>query len=69
MRVKFKYAGGGVGKGATVTLLVDEQQVAEGQVPQSVPARFSLDETFDVGADTGTPVDEIYAMMSAPGFE
>ena len=23
--------------------------------------RFSLDETFDVGEDTGTPVSEIYA--------
>jgi len=29
-------------------------------MPQTIRARFSLDETFDVGADTGTPVVEDY---------
>ena len=61
VRVKFDYAGGGIGKGATATLLVDEKQVAQGSIPQTVAARFSLDETFDVGEDTGTPVVEEYA--------
>jgi arylsulfatase len=61
VRVQFKYDGGGLGKGATATLFVDGQQVAQGQIPQTVPARFSLDETFDVGEDTGTPVIEDYA--------
>jgi arylsulfatase len=61
VRVQFKYDGRGVGKGATATLFVDGQQVAQGQIPQTVPARFSLDETFDVGEDTGTPVVEDYA--------
>ena len=42
-------------------MFVDGQQVAQGQIPQTVPARFSLDETFDVGEDTGTPVLEDYA--------
>ena len=28
--------------------------------PQTLPARFSLDETFDVGEDTGTPIVEDY---------
>ena len=60
VRVAFKYAGGGVGKGATAVLLVDEKQVAQVQIPQTLPARFSLDETFDVGEDTGTPVVEDY---------
>jgi hypothetical protein len=41
-------------------LFVDEKQVAEGPIPQTLPARFSLDETFDVGEDTGTPVVEDY---------
>jgi arylsulfatase A-like enzyme len=59
IRVAFKYAGG-VGGPATVTILVDEKPVAEGTIPRSVPIRFSLDETFDVGADTGTPVVEDY---------
>jgi arylsulfatase len=61
IRVKFDYDGGGIGKGATATLLVDEKQVAQGKIPQTVGVRFSLDETFDVGEDMGTPVLEDYA--------
>jgi len=60
IRVKFAYDGGGIGKGATATLLVNERQVAEGRIPQTIGVRFSLDETFDVGEDTGTPVLEEY---------
>ncbi|MDL2400713.1 hypothetical protein [Rhizobium mayense] len=58
--MKFAYDGGGIGKGATATLLVDEKQVAEGKIPQTIGVRFSLDETFDIGQDTGTPVLEEY---------
>jgi hypothetical protein len=60
VRVKFDYDGGGIGKGATATLLVDEKQVAVGRIDKTVGVRFSLDETFDVGQDTGTPVLEEY---------
>jgi hypothetical protein len=60
IRAKFAYDGGGIGKGATVTLLVDEKPVAESKIPQTIGVRFSLDETFDVGEDTGTPVLEEY---------
>jgi arylsulfatase len=60
LRVKFDYAGGGIGKAATATLLVDEKQVGQRQIPQTIGVRFSLDETFDVGEDTGTPVLETY---------
>ena len=60
VRVKFDYEGGGLGKGAMATLLVDEKQVAQSRIPQTVGVRFSLDETFDVGEDTGTPVVEDY---------
>ncbi len=56
----FKYDGGGIGKGGTGTLLVDGKQVAEGRIENTIRARFSLDETFDVGQDTGTPVVEDY---------
>ena len=56
--MKFQYAGG-LGKGGTATLFVDEKQVAHGRIPQTVVVRFSLDETF-VGEDTGTPVVEDY---------
>jgi arylsulfatase len=60
IRIKFDYDGGGIGKGATGTLLVDEKQVAQGKIPGTIGVRFSLDETFDVGADMGTPVLEDY---------
>jgi hypothetical protein len=40
---------------------VDGKQVAQGRIPQTIAVRFSLDETFDVGADMGTPVVEDYA--------
>jgi arylsulfatase A-like enzyme len=60
VRFSFKYDGGGIGKGATGTLFVDGKQVAEGRIPQTIGIRFSLDETFDIGEDTGTPVVEDY---------
>jgi len=61
IRVKFDYDGGGIGKGATAALLVDEKQVGQVKISRTVGVRFSLDETFDVGQDTGTPVLETYA--------
>jgi arylsulfatase len=60
IRVKYVYDGGGIGKGANATLLVDEKEVAQGRIPHTIGVRFSLDETFDVGEDTGTPVLEEY---------
>jgi len=61
IRFEFVYDGGGIGKGGMGTLLVDGKQVAQGRIERTIQARFSLDETFDVGADTGTPVIEDYA--------
>jgi len=61
IRVKFEYDGGGIGKGALATLLVDEKEAMQGRIERTIPVRFSLDETFDVGEDTGTPVLEEYA--------
>lgn len=60
IRCNFAYDGGGIGKGATATLLADEKQVAQGRVEHTIAVRFSLDETFDIGQDTGTPVLEEY---------
>jgi arylsulfatase len=61
VRLNFKYDGGGIGRGATGTLFVDGKPVAEGRISQTVPIRFSADETFDIGEDLGTPVVEDYA--------
>jgi hypothetical protein len=44
-----------------VLCLSMQKQVAQGRIPQTVMGRFSLDESFDVGEDTGTPVVEDYA--------
>ena len=60
IRVEFKYDGGGLAKGGLVTLLVDGKKVAVGRVEKTIPGRFSADETFDTGLDTGSPVSEAY---------
>jgi hypothetical protein len=60
----FTYDGGGIGKGGLGTLTVDGKKAAEGRLEKTLPFRFSLDESFDVGQDTGTPViDEYDAKM------
>jgi len=56
----FKYDGGGIGKGGTATLTVDDKQVAQGRIERTIPFRVSVDETLDIGEDTGTPVSEDY---------
>jgi arylsulfatase len=56
----FKYDGGGLGKGATVTITVNEKPLAQGRVERTAPFRMSIDETLDIGEDTGTPVSEDY---------
>jgi arylsulfatase len=54
----FKYDGPGFGKGGTGILKVDDHEVASKQVPHTVPFIMTVDETFDVGVDTRTPVDD-----------
>ncbi|KZR92829.1 Arylsulfatase [Synechococcus sp. MIT S9509] len=56
----FDYEGGGVGKGATVTLLLNGEQVAKGNIPATVPTRFSMTEGLDVGRDAGLPLTKDY---------
>ena len=57
----FRYDGGGLGKGGLGTLAVDGRKVAEGRIEQTSPVgKFTLDESFDVGEDTGTPVIDDY---------
>ena len=58
LRFEFAYDGGGIGKGGTGTLFVDDRQVAEGRIDQTQPMVFSADETADVGIDLATPVVE-----------
>jgi len=60
IRVLFEYDGGGIGKGGSVVMSVNDKEVAKGRVEHTVPARYSADETFDVGRDTGSPVSSEY---------
>lgn len=56
----FAYDGGGLGKGGTVTLSMNGQEIGQGRVDQTQPNIFSADEGADVGTDEGTPVTESY---------
>ena len=60
MTLDFNYDGGGVGKGGQATLTVDGEKVASEHLPQTIAYRMSLDETLDIGEDTGTPISEDY---------
>ena len=50
----------GPGKGGTGVLSVDGKEVVRKTMPHTVPAIMTMDETFDVGVDTRTPVDFTY---------
>jgi arylsulfatase len=54
----FVYDGPGFGKGATGVMTVDGKEVARQQIPNSIPFIMTLDETFDVGVDTRTGLDD-----------
>ena len=60
VRMEFKYAGGGLGKGGTATLLVDGKKAGEGQIAATAAMIFSADDGCDVGVDTGSPVSPDY---------
>ncbi len=48
----------GIGQGGTGVLRVDGKEVATHKMQRTIPLTLQWDETFDVGADTGTPVDD-----------
>ena len=54
----FKYDGPGIAKGGTGVLKVDGNDVRTLQVPKTVPFLLPADETFDVGVDTRTGVND-----------
>ena len=48
----------GIGRGGTGVLKVDGKEVATQKMEHTLPLILQWDETFDIGADTGTPVDD-----------
>lgn len=48
----------GIGRSGTGTLKVDGNVVSTQTMERTIPLMLPVDETFDIGADTGTPVDD-----------
>ena len=60
VRMTFDYDGGGIGKGGTATILVNDKKVASGRIERTQPTIFSADEGAGVGVDDATPVTTDY---------
>jgi arylsulfatase A-like enzyme len=60
LRMEFAYDGPGLGKGGTVTILVNGKKVAEGKIDRTQGNFFSADEGADVGQDGETAVSDDY---------
>jgi arylsulfatase A-like enzyme len=67
LRVDFDYDGGGVAKGGTVRLFIDDRQVGEGRVERTQPLPFASDEPFEIGRDLGSPVTPDYTVHEFTG--
>ena len=48
----------GIGRSGTGVLKVDGKEVATQKMEHTLPLILQWDETFDIGSDTGTPVDD-----------
>jgi arylsulfatase len=55
----FKYDGPGVAKGGTGVLKVDGREIRTLAIPKTIPFLVPPDETFDVGVDTRTGVNDL----------
>jgi arylsulfatase A-like enzyme len=58
----FKYDGPGPAKGGTGVLTVDGKELARKKVEHTIPFLMSIDESFDIGSDTRTGVDDSYKL-------
>ncbi|MXO74315.1 sulfatase-like hydrolase/transferase [Altererythrobacter aerius] len=67
LRMDFDYDGSGYAKGGQLSLSADGTKVAGGRLVASPPAFFTIDETFDVGIDRGSPVGD-YPATAALGY-
>jgi arylsulfatase A-like enzyme len=58
----FKYDGPGAGKGGTGVFTVDGKELARKTLKHTIPLTMTIDETFDIGVDTRTGVDDSYKL-------
>ncbi|PWT95607.1 MAG: arylsulfatase [Candidatus Melainabacteria bacterium] len=56
IKFDFDYEGIAPGRGGIGKLFVNGRKVGEGKIDKTIPGRYSADETFDTGMDTGSPV-------------
>ena len=65
VRMEFAYDGGGLAKGGGVTLYLDGKAIGEGRVEMTQPLIYSMDETLDVGRESGSLVAEDYTSQTS----
>jgi len=58
----FKYDGPGFGKGGTGVLSVDGRELSRQTIEHTIPFLMAIDESFDIGLDTRTAVDDSYKL-------
>ncbi len=58
----FKYDGPGPAKGGTGVFTVDGKELVSKTMEHTIPLIMTIDETFDVGIDTRTGIDDSYAL-------
>ena len=58
----FKYDGPGLGKGGTGVFTVDGKELSRQTIEHTIPFLMAIDETFDIGIDTRTGVDDSYKL-------
>jgi arylsulfatase len=66
LRFEFDFDGGGPGRGGVAALYLGEEKIGEGRIARTIPM-FSIDETFDVGTDTGSPAGDYPANYDFTG--
>jgi arylsulfatase len=67
LQMDFDYDGGGVAKGGTVQLFIDDRLVGRGRVGRTQPLPFASDEPFEIGSDGGSPVSRDYTVHEFTG--
>jgi arylsulfatase len=67
LRFDFDYDGKGFGKGGTLRFSIDGAAAGSEHIPASPPGLYTIDESFDVGRDRGSPVAD-YPAAGGLGF-
>jgi arylsulfatase A-like enzyme len=58
----FNYDGPGFGKGGTGTFSIDGKQAETKKIPNTIPFILTIDESFDIGSDTRTAINDDYKL-------